>query len=392
MRKYQKDRVMIAIRYLLMLILVASYINFSSASETIYLMLLLLFVINNQLRFFTFEGKVFTVGSILVDFVLIYFLTGFPIPFFSSYFLLTGMDVVLALDLKGMLVFNGLLLLQMGVMYKSFGMLNLLINLIFFLIWTLMMYQLKNQYEKKAEAQKFYDQLRIKEDELVQLNHKLEKYADTVENLTLLRERNRITMEIHDQVGHRLSATIIQLSAIEKVIFTDREQGVAMIRNLRQYQQASLQNIRELINELKPKAFDRYEGLLMIEQVAKSFEKLTNVAVKVSVLNDEELTWALSEKQSFALYPLVQEALSNSLRHGKATQVEITFNFQEHQLVLMIQDNGSGRFEVLEGNGIVNMRQRLKALGGQVNYQTAANEGFFLVITMPRVGGMRDGN
>jgi len=355
-------------------------------------MLVLLFIINNQFRFFTLEKNTLIISSILVDMALIYWLFNIPNVFFSLFFLLTAIDMILFFNLKWMIVLNSLLLLQMVVMDNWVSLMNLFINLIFFAICGWMAYQLKIQYEKKAEAQNFYDRLRIKEEELKQLNYQLEKYANTVESLTLLRERNRITREIHDHIGHQLSAAIIQLAAIEKIILKDGQQAVAMVSHLRQYQQETLQSIRELINELKPKEFERYEDLLMIEQMTKNFEKLTQVAVKVSILNEEKLTWSFNEKQSMTLYRVIQEFLANSLRHGKATQVEISFNFQVQHLVVLIQDNGSGKLEIKEGNGLNNMRRRLKEIGGNLNYKTAEDEGFFLVIKLPREGGVLDGN
>lgn len=392
MKGLQWNVMLVLIRYLLIGILILTYISFYEESDALHLSLLLLFIINNQLRFFTLENKSMIIISLLIDMILIYSLYQVEVPFFSIFFLLSVIDTVTLCNEKPMMVLSGIFTVQMFLMYFYQSTVNFAINLVFLLICILMIYQLKIQFFRKTEAQKLYDQLRKKEEELVELNMQLEKYASTVENLTLLRERNRITREIHDDIGHRLSTSIIQLGAIEKMITLKPDKASEMIHYLREYQQESLQNVRSTIHELKPKQFERYEGLLTIEQLIKNFEKLTAIKVKMSILNEESLTWPLKEKQIFSIYRVIQESLSNSLRHGKAEHINISFNFQEDSLILIIRDDGTGDTRIVEGNGIANMKQRIKELGGQLKYEASEGQGFFLVGTIPKEGGKRDGN
>ena len=66
-------------------------------------------------------------------------------------------------------------------------------------------------------ARELYDKLKVSEEKLIEVNKELEGYVDTIEEITLLKERNRISREIHDSVGHALSTAMIQLTAMEAI-------------------------------------------------------------------------------------------------------------------------------------------------------------------------------
>jgi signal transduction histidine kinase len=247
------------------------------------------------------------------------------------------------------------------------------------IILTLFSYYIKDEYNSKIEAQKLYDQLRISEDKLKKANKDLELYANSIEELTLLRERNRISREIHDSVGHSLSTIIIQLGAIEKIAKQDGDKAVNIASNLREYVKESLQEVRTAVRELKPRAFEKYEGLLAIEELIKNFSKLTGIDVKYGFTKE---TWFLNSDQSFVIYRIIQEFLSNSLRHGKATKINLFMNFYKDNLVITLQDNGLGSDEIRKGIGLTNIWERVKELGGSVEYNTKKGEGFLLKVIL----------
>lgn len=379
---------MIVIRYLLIILLVIHYTGNYTQYSIIYLLVLFLFTINNQLRFFCFNSTKLRFLSLLLDFIILIYIYNTGQVYFSIYFLLTGIDAVLFLHFKDMCLYNILLLIEMFVLYRNENWLSLLINGTIFFIFILMTHQLNIEHLRAKEAHSLYDKLRIKEEQLLVLNKELEGYAGTVESLTLLRERNRITREIHDNLGHRLSTSIIQLGAIEKMIAINPDKATLMVEYLREYNQESLQNVREVINELKPAEFEVYEGLLTIEQLIHGFKKLTGVQVNMNIIHSETDVWKLNETQTFAIYRIIQEFLSNSLRHGNAEKIEIILHFRMEQLILSLRDNGVGSDGIVEGNGIKHMRQRVNEIGGELQYETATKQGFFIMIQLPKMKGL----
>ncbi|WP_243113290.1 histidine kinase [Romboutsia sp. Marseille-P6047] len=115
----------------------------------------------------------------------------------------------------------------------------------FLLVISILCIYIHNESLSKLNSQKIYNQLRISEDKLKKANSDLEIYIDSLEELTILKERNRISREIHDSVGHALSTTIIQLSAIEKLVSYDKDLK-ELVCELREFVKMSLKKYEML--------------------------------------------------------------------------------------------------------------------------------------------------
>ena len=237
-------------------------------------------------------------------------------------------------------------------------------------------------YSTKLEAQKLYDKLRVSEEKLIEANNELEGYVQSIEEITLLKERNRISREIHDSVGHALSTAMIQLSAMEAIGKKEKSSLGEMAGNLREFINESFQDVKKAVKELKPDEYDNYQGVLRIQEVCKNFKKMSGVDVKVIVSKGE---WNLSTKQVGNLYRITQEVLSNALRHGKATVVNIIMNFTEDDFVISFKDNGKGTDKIQEsGVGLKSIRERVNEMNGLVDIKSSIDNGFFIKITIPK--------
>lgn len=109
---------------------------------------------------------------------------------------------------------------------------------------------------------------------------------------------------------------------------------------------------------------------------------MSGVDVKVIVSKGE---WNLSTKQVSNLYRITQEVLSNALRHGKATVVNIIMNFTEDDFVISFKDNGEGTDKIQEsGVGLKSIRERVNEMNGLVDIKSSIGNGFFVKITIPK--------
>ena len=221
----------------------------------------------------------------------------------------------------------------------------------------------------------------MKDEALRIANEELKDYAATLEEVTLLRERNRISREIHDNVGHALSAIRIQLGAIEVIAKKDGEKASLMASNLSKFTEKSLNDVRMVVRDMKPREFYEYEGIIAISEMIKNFEKMTGISVKLAV---SKKVWKMNSDEVMTIYRITQEFLSNSLRHGKSTEVKIFMNFLEDCLRVQYKNNGEGASEVKEGTGLSGIRERLSVFGGSMKYYTGKEEGFELIINMPK--------
>ncbi len=174
---------------------------------------------------------------------------------------------------------------------------------------------------------------------------------------------------------------LIQLGAIEAVAKKDGQTAAEMANNLSNFARNSLQEVRMAVRELKPIELQQYEGIMAIEELIKKFTKLTGVDIKFGFSKEK---WQLNSDQSLVLYRIVQEFLSNSIRHGKATRVNIFMNFHNDSVAIALQDNGVGTDEVRKGMGLMSINERVKELGGTVSYNSKRGGGFLLKAVLSR--------
>lgn len=234
---------------------------------------------------------------------------------------------------------------------------------------------------KKNQAQDFYDRLRISEEKLVKANQELESYSKNVEELTLLRERTRVSRELHDSVGHALSTLCIQLKAVQTITEKKPQLAIEMLDHNVRYVENTLENVRRTVRELKPIEFEALDAIITIEEMIKTFSKLTGVKVKM-ILSKEK--WKMTSDQSHHLYRIIQESLSNALRHGKAKNITVNLQFFQDKLYAYIKDDGIGCKEVKPLFGLEGIVDRARSLGGTVEFTTGLGEGFATKITLPK--------
>ncbi|HLR92424.1 MAG TPA: sensor histidine kinase [Atopostipes sp.] len=214
-------------------------------------------------------------------------------------------------------------------------------------------------------------------------NDLLKMQMQSMEEVYTLNERNRISRDLHDSIGHTLSTLVIQLAAIEKLTEKKAPRASKMLKDLHEFTKKGLDNVREVIHEMKPEKYDRIAFIEKINQLIKEFETNTHVQV---YFNQNELLWPLNEEQEQMVFRAIQEFLANTLKHSEATEVRIQNHFTESTLILTMQDNGKGTDEITPQMGLTGMKERTKLLGGKVSIQSAANNGFKVRIVLPKGG------
>ncbi|GKU25922.1 sensor histidine kinase [Clostridium folliculivorans] len=376
--KFEQEKSIIFLRYIYIFIFILA---FSHNGEGVYvfdIVFLLLFIINNQIRYFILPRKVILIwSSIIIETVLAYKLYSLGGIFGEFIFVLPLLDIIYNLK-KVYWIFYALFvttLLYNQNLDKILGWIIVAVPLIIILD------KVKSEEYRKIEAQDLYDKLREKDEELKKVNKELEAYVNTIEEITLLRERNRVSREIHDNVGHALATIIIQLGAIEKISDKDGKTASQMAKSLGQFAKESLERVRAAVRAMKPRELEEYEGVIAISEMIKNFEKLTAVKVRFRVSDN---VWKLNSDQTMVIYRIIQEFLSNSVRHGKATEIRVFLNFLSDHLRVHLKDNGKGCSDVVPGVGLSSIKERVSVWGGTLEYFTEINKGFELIVTMDK--------
>jgi len=377
-----KSKELLLMRYISFCILTFQlFVEFGNKS-IVSLVFLLLFIINNHLRIFYLEKERNVILSIIIELAVI------PLAQLNFggtiIFYLIGVSIDLFALKNNIVKYGiGLIILFIGIYPKFSGPIeDGIINFVLLGLFFILLSYISRLYSTKVEAQQLYDKLRVSDEKLIEANKELEVYLQSIEELTLLKERNRISREIHDSVGHTLSTAIIQLSAMEAITEKEDSSMKDMVGNLRAFISESFQDVKRAVRELKPDEYDNYQGILRLQEVCKNFERMSGVQVKVIISKGD---WNLSTKQINHLYRMTQEVLSNSLKHGKATMVKVIMNFAEDEFVISFNDNGVGTDKIVEsGLGLRSIRERAEEIDGLVDMKSSEGNGFFVKVIVPR--------
>lgn len=217
-------------------------------------------------------------------------------------------------------------------------------------------------------------------DTLGALNSNLQGYARTVDEESAERERNRISREIHDISGYILTNIIALMDAAGSLPRDDQARMSDILITTRNQAQEGLRETRMALRKLREQLPDGLNSQRTIFKIVSIFRKIAGIEVDLTLGN---LPQNLSRDLDLALYRTVQEALTNAIRHGKATSVGVDFWVTGEELHLTITDNGIGAAEVVKGIGLTGMEERLGALGGSVLTGEAPGGGFILKVKVP---------
>jgi signal transduction histidine kinase len=190
-------------------------------------------------------------------------------------------------------------------------------------------------------------------------------------------ERKRLARELHDETGQALTSILLGLRSLDE--------GPATAR-VRELVVSTLQDVRRLAVELRPKALDDFGLVPALERLLETFHEQSGTAVELEARIGTE---RLPPEVETALYRIVQEALTNVVKHAGARHVSVTLTLKTTSVVTVVEDDGEGFApdEVAATNdgglGIVGMRERVSLLGGRLEIESAPGAGTTLVVEVP---------
>jgi len=208
----------------------------------------------------------------------------------------------------------------------------------------------------------------------------LQSYARTAEMEAAKKERYRISREIHDISGYMFTNIIAMMDAIIATGCRNSDKTSEMCSAARSQAQEGLVETRRALHLLRKSDSEREVGMRAIYKIKKIFESTTGVKVEIESGNLEA---SFGDELDLVLYRIVQEGLTNALRHGHATCVRILFWIVDESVQVIILDNGTGAKKIIKGIGLAGMEERISRLGGVVRAENAPEGGFQLTVTIP---------
>jgi two-component system NarL family sensor kinase len=237
-----------------------------------------------------------------------------------------------------------------------------------FIGFALLLLQIRLTAKNKVETEQLYDALRRKHYELDAAKERLMDYAKKVEGIAQVEERSRISRDLHDDLGHMLIRLKMMMEASIQILPHQQDKGMEMIHAVRDQLTESMDLLRATVRKLKPdeETIQNYTLDKLIEDWAK------DKGVRVNY-ESSGLPYALYPSLEFILYRNAQEAITNAIRHGAATEVEIALHFEPKLITMHVTNNGAvSSADSDKGLGISGMEERTQLVGGQlfVSYES----------------------
>lgn len=254
-------------------------------------------------------------------------------------------------------------LLQVGINFLD------IINLLFFILF-LMIYIANEVQENERMTQ-----------ELImvhQVNHELENYAAVSEKIAEDKERKRLAREIHDTLGHVLTGIAAGVDACIAMIDINPEATKKQLMVISKVVRQGIVDVRNSLNKLRPGALEQHGFKGAIENMIEEFTSVSDLTISLDYCLDKV---DFENTKEDILFRVIQESVTNAVRHGDATHIDISLYIEDNSLYLKIQDNGQGCEEIHYGFGLKQMKERLGMINGKVAYD--GHHGFLTIVTIP---------
>jgi signal transduction histidine kinase len=195
-------------------------------------------------------------------------------------------------------------------------------------------------------------------------------------------ERFRISRDLHDDTGQRMTALLLQLRSIKDIIENDRNVAKEEVNNAILNLETIVKHIRQIFYQLTPPSLNRVALPKVLDAFCSSVEEANGIHVDFSC--QEEMP-ELLENQVTVIYRFVQEGLTNVIKHSGATSAWVNLDYTDGDLNISLEDNGNG-FDIkntVEGLGLRGIRQRFISLNGCFEIESAPGKGTRLNGTLP---------
>ena len=206
--------------------------------------------------------------------------------------------------------------------------------------------------------------------------------SEKLKGLAVVEERNRIAAEMHDTVGHTLTAAVLTLEAVEGLV--SEPQAVQKLHQGKEQVRRGLSELRASVKIVR--AGNETNFVAVLEQLLQEIR--SDTGLDIHLVMESEI--ALPPLEVGILLSAVKECTTNAIRHGQATHVDILIGEHKGQLRLAFTDNGSGTDDIKSGSGLSIMRERVQSVGGTLKIESALGEGFTVSLIIPAMQRKED--
>ncbi len=354
-----------------------------------FLPLLFVFALDN-IRTYYFEEKLpsIVVPSLYIQMLLIFifiFLDGSPVGGILLIILIAESllayprpngDFIFFISLPGFLLVSAASLYLHSIL--SWGsMASVLINCLFIFFAYGVSHMARRQLEERERAENALEQLDRSKADLELAYRKLIEVSQEREQLAATEERSRLARELHDTLAHTLTAVIVSLEAGKKLLEREPQKALAEISKSQEQARKGLDEVRLTVKALRPLDLEGMDFTAALKSIARDY---SGSGIDISFEIDENLN--LPPSLQTTLYRIIQESITNSIRHGKANTIAVSLHYKEQSLLLEVEDDGKGCENLIEGYGLQGIRERSAVFGGTVLLENREGNGFLVSLIL----------
>jgi len=215
---------------------------------------------------------------------------------------------------------------------------------------------------------------------LLLFNHRLQEYARIFGNEAVKKDRLRFTSDLHDSCGYVFTNIIAVSNAAMSFSHMEPEKAHDTFLLIRDQAQQGLHRTREILHTIRELENPVKQSIETIFEMKAIFEEVTGIRVDIESGN---MKHNYDPVVNMVLTRIVQEAFTNSIRHGQASRILIHFWELGESLCMVVTDNGIGATQISKGIGLAGMEERLAALGGTLEAYSPEDGGFCLKVIIP---------
>lgn len=235
------------------------------------------------------------------------------------------------------------------------------------------------------QASEARDQSELLLADLQKANQQLQAYADQVKELAATNERNRLARELHDSVTQIIFGLTLSAQAARILLTKDPKRVAGELDHLQELAKNALVEMRALVQELRPSSSITETLTDCLQRIVRERKTTDGLSINLEVIGDRTLPEAVKSE----LYRVVQEATQNIVKHARTNQASITLELNRPNAIrIIIADQGRG-FDLPSSTpqpghlGLTSMKERVEALGGNLEIESAPGKGTRLIISVP---------
>jgi PAS domain S-box-containing protein len=223
-----------------------------------------------------------------------------------------------------------------------------------------------------------FEQVRASHRQLRSLSHRLVQVQET--------ERRHIARELHDEAGQALTSLMVGLRLLERDAADNPQSVIERVNQLKSTTNDVLENLHRLAMDLRPATLDHLGLTAALRQYIEIFSRQHNIKTQFEIVGLDDAAARLPPAFETNLYRIVQEALTNVVRHAKATRVDVLLERRDNQMITIIEDNGVGFDSEAAGSGrlgLLGMRERAEMMGGSLVIESTLGANTTIYVEVP---------